>query len=42
MLDEGRPDRVLAFHVDISRSRGTADMIRRARLQGVPVQVFKR
>ena len=39
MLDEGQPDRVLAFHSDLSRSRGTADMVRRARAAGIPVVV---
>lgn len=31
MLDEGRPTVVLAFHNDIANSRGTIDMVRRAR-----------
>ena len=39
MLDEGRVDLVLAFHADIGRSRGTADMVRRARKAGLPVEV---
>lgn len=30
MLDEGKPDIVLAFHDDIKNSRGTADMVRKA------------
>lgn len=34
MLDEGKPDLVVAF----PGGRGTADMIRRARAAGVPVQ----
>lgn len=34
MLDHGRPDMVLAF----PGGRGTADMIRRARAAGVPIQ----
>lgn len=42
MLDEGRPDLVLAFHADLARSKGTADMVRRARKAGVLVQVFER
>jgi UDP-N-acetylmuramoylalanine-D-glutamate ligase len=33
MLDEGRPDIVIAF----PGGRGTADMVRRARAAGVPV-----
>ena len=31
MLDEGRPDCLLAFHSDIRKSKGTADKIRRAK-----------
>lgn len=34
MLDEGRPDMVIAF----PGGRGTADMVRRARKAGVPVK----
>lgn len=30
MIDEGRPDLVLAFHTNIDESRGTKDMIDRA------------
>jgi hypothetical protein len=40
MLREGRPDLVLAFHHDIEKSRGTKDMVRRARESGVPVKIF--
>lgn len=40
MLDEGRPDLVLAFHNDIQNSRGTRDMVARARLAGIPVEVI--
>ena len=36
MLVEGLPDRVVAFHDDIAHSRGTADMLARARAAGVP------
>lgn len=39
MLVEGKPDLVLAFHADIERSKGTADMVRRARKAGLPVEV---
>lgn len=38
MLDEGKPELVLAFHK--GNSRGTADMIRRAQKAGVPVKVI--
>ena len=31
MLDEGKPDFILAFHNDIQHSKGTKDMIARAK-----------
>ncbi len=40
MLDEGKPDLVLAFHPDISKSKGTADMVRRAKKAGIRTYVF--
>ena len=40
MLTDAKPDLVLAFHRNLARSRGTADMVRRARAAGVPVRVF--
>jgi hypothetical protein len=42
MLDEGKPDLVLAF-VDkpIVGSRGTLDMVRRARRAGIPTYVVE-
>lgn len=40
MLDEHPEiELVLAFHNDLAGSRGTADMVRRAREKGVPVNV---
>ena len=39
MLTEGKPDMILAFHYSITSSRGTADMIRRAKLAGVPTKL---
>jgi YspA, cpYpsA-related SLOG family len=39
MLREGRPERVIAFTDDLTCSRGTADMVRRARGAGIPVLV---
>ena len=39
MLDEGKPDLVLAFWKN--KSRGTEDMIRRARKVGVEVRVIE-
>jgi len=35
-----RPDLVLAFHPDLRTSRGTADMVRKARAAGVRVVVI--
>lgn len=40
MLTEGQPDVVLAFHDNLAESRGTADMVRRAKAAGVPVYVI--
>lgn len=40
MLDEGIPDIVLAFHGDIGSSKGTLDMVKRAKDRGVPVEVL--
>jgi len=39
MLVEGKPDRVVAFHDDLSKSRGTADMLKQARKHRVPTEV---
>uniref|UniRef100_A0A6M3MD92 YspA cpYpsA-related SLOG domain-containing protein n=1 Tax=viral metagenome TaxID=1070528 RepID=A0A6M3MD92_9ZZZZ len=39
MLVEGKPDRVVAFHDDLSKSRGTADMVKQARKRHVPCEV---
>lgn len=39
MLDEGKPDKVIAFHDDIEHSKGTKDMVSRARKAGIPVQI---
>ncbi len=40
MLDVGKPDRVAAFHEDIVNSKGTKDMIDRARKAMLPIEVF--
>jgi hypothetical protein len=40
MLDEEKPDLVLAFHHDLENSKGTKDMVQRARKAGVPVQII--
>jgi hypothetical protein len=39
MLDEGKPDLVVAFPT--KNSRGTWDMVRRAEKAGVPVLIYK-
>jgi hypothetical protein len=40
MLEQGRPHLVIAFTDDLEASRGTADMVRRARAADVPVYVI--
>ena len=37
MLDEGKPDIVVYFHDDIESSKGTKDMVARARKAGIKV-----
>lgn len=40
MLDEGRPDMVLAFALTVNITPGTADMIQRAQYAGLPVIIY--
>ena len=40
MLDEGRPDLVLAFHNDIRNSKGTKDMINRTKRTSIPYEII--
>lgn len=40
MLTEGKPERVVAFHPDLDSSKGTKDMINRAKFYGVPVEII--
>lgn len=40
MLDEGKPDLVLAFHDDIESSKGTKDCIKAAEQRGIPYIVL--
>ena len=40
MIDEEMPDLVVAFHEDISSSRGTRDMIRRSQKHGIKFLVI--
>jgi hypothetical protein len=42
MIDEGKPDLVLAFHENIAESRGTKDMVNRAKGVGIKVEIFKK
>jgi len=41
MLDEGKPDLVVAFHDDIERSRGAKDMVDKAIKHHIPVILIK-
>ena len=42
MLDDGHPDKVLAFvRPSLDKSRGTRDMVQRARLAGIPTLVLE-
>jgi len=40
MLDIGKPNKVVAFHENIANSKGTKDMIARARKAMLPIEVF--
>jgi len=39
MLEEGRPDLVVAAHTNLEKSKGTKDMVKRAKKFGVPVRM---
>ncbi len=39
MILEGKPDRVVAFHNDLSKSKGTANMLKLAKEHSVPWEV---
>jgi hypothetical protein len=41
MLDEGKPNMVFAFHDDIANSKGTKDMVARAKKAGIKAIVFR-
>lgn len=41
MLDEGHPTLVLAFHKNLSASKGTKDMVRRAEKAGIPFEIWE-
>ena len=40
MLDEGKPDTVIAFHENVFRSTGTRDMLKQADKRGIPFQIL--
>ena len=43
MLDEGKPDLVVAFvNKPLAESKGTADMVKRAQRKGIPTYVIER
>ncbi len=39
MIDKGKPDKVVAFHSDISKSKGTRNMINQAKKLGIPTEI---
>jgi|ERR1700722_2297569 len=41
MIDEGKPELILAFHDDITRSKGTKDMIQRGINAGIKTRIVK-
>lgn len=42
MLVDGKPELVLAFHDDLEHSKGTGDMVKRARRADIPVYNLRR
>ena len=40
MLDEGKPDKVLAFHENIESSKGTKDMVKISQEAEIEVEIF--
>jgi len=41
MIKEGKPNLVVAFHNDLSKSKGTRDTVELARKFGIPVRLVK-
>lgn len=41
MLKEGEPELVVAFHDDLTSSKGTADMLKQARKAGIPTEIHR-
>lgn len=40
MIDMGKPDLVVAFHENLSKSRGTLDMLTQAMGKGIEIRVY--
>lgn len=40
MIDKGQPDCVVAFHNSIEVSKGTLDMVKKAKKKGLPVKII--
>ena len=40
MLEDGKPDGVIAFHHDIRKSKGTAHMVKIAKKKGLEVEIY--
>lgn len=40
MLVDGKPDKVLAFHDDIEKSKGTKNMVKQAEKAGIDVTIY--
>jgi hypothetical protein len=41
MLKFGMPEKVVAFHENIKKSKGTANMIAQAKKAGISVEIIK-
>lgn len=40
MLEESKPDLVIVFHEDLQNSKGTLDMVKRAKKCGVTIEII--
>lgn len=40
MLNEGKPELVIAFHDDLQNSKGTRNMVQQAEKRKIPVKVY--
>ena len=41
MLDEGKPELVLAFHDDLTKSKGTKNMVEQAKKRNIEVYIYQ-